>query len=146
MPSITMKPMMPHQVRLRWPNAWRRQFGEIVVEARAIVHVITGSRLRCRVLRPEPGDQRDRGRAPRRTASAQGVKIEPMNIDRGRDAAMNGQTLGSALGSRRSGTASITRGQQQLALVDPQAVHHRQLARESHSGVRLSTTGICAKL
>jgi hypothetical protein len=60
-------------------------------------------------------------------------------------AEMSGQ--GSARRSARERRAPRhDGGQQQLAIVDPQAVDDRQLSPASHSGVRLSTTGMCAKL
>ena len=45
-PSITMKPMMPHQVRLLGPNLCGRQVRDVVGEARLEDHVITGSGVR----------------------------------------------------------------------------------------------------
>ena len=40
---MTMKPTMPHQVRLRWPNAWVGSSRESLGETGGQAHVITGS-------------------------------------------------------------------------------------------------------
>src|SRR5437868_10649631 len=59
---------------------------------------------------------------------------------------MNGQMLGVALGSRRSGEAEITVviSSSRSSTRRPCTTGSSSLA--SHSGVRLSTEGMCAKL
>src|SRR5206468_7611623 len=123
----------------------RRQRGEIVGEADARAHEITGSRVRCRCFGQNQAVMAiATGTAP--TAIAQGEKIDAMNRTATATAAMNGHKLASGIGSRRSGVAATTVVSSTSLSSTRRPVTTGRSPSMSHKGVRLSATGMCAKL
>ena len=104
---MTMKPMIPHQVRLLGPNLW--------VGKPATSSVKRGSRIMRSPARdcasgPSARTRRSaaipHGTTP--TASAQGEKIDATNTIPTAIAVISGHRLAAGTGSRRSGAAATT--------------------------------------
>src|SRR5437764_11730431 len=84
------------------------------------------------------------GIAPNSTAH--GEKIDETNRTPTATAAMNGHRLAAGIGSRRSGVAATTVVSSISFSSTRSPVTTGSAPSASHKGVRLSTTGMCAKL
>src|SRR5206468_7781093 len=108
-------------------------------------HVITGSGWRLSSFgQNQAAIAIAAGIAPNRTAH--GEKIEETNRTATAIAAMNGHRLAAGTGSLRSGAAATTVVSSISFSSTRSPVTTGSSPSRSHNGVRLSTTGMCAKL
>ena len=119
-PSIAIMPIVPHHIRLRWPNAHVGSWLTSSATRAAARHDRLSRSVRRRGPPParaalcpavgqnQPISATTTGTAPQTTAH--GVKIEPMNSDRRRERGQEAaRSTAPAIASRMSGSASSTR-------------------------------------